>query len=122
MSRCLDGVAVGLFWRALERRLREPGRPAPVAFVDGKQPPVGGRGRDSDARFGRAAGGVATGPTPHAGWTRRAVPEAGEVPPSNAGQKAVARRLIGRREHGGCLPADGPDDAGDRYDAAFAHG
>src|SRR5689334_8206605 len=32
LSRRADGVAVGLFWRAVEERPRAAGAPAPVAF------------------------------------------------------------------------------------------
>ena len=45
MSRRIDGVAVGLLWRALERRLRDGDQPALVAFVDGKPLPVGGNSK-----------------------------------------------------------------------------
>ena len=45
MSRRIDGVAVGLLWRALERRLRDGDQPALVAFVDGKPLPVDGNGK-----------------------------------------------------------------------------
>src|SRR5947209_8538848 len=59
MSRRIDSAGVGLLWRALGRRVRDGGPPALVAFVGGKALPVGGCGKDPDARFGRAAGHVA---------------------------------------------------------------
>jgi hypothetical protein len=52
-SRRRDGAGVALFWRALEQRLRTGGTPALVALVDGKPLPLGGNGKDPDARFGR---------------------------------------------------------------------
>ena len=121
MSRRIDGVAVGLLGRALERRLRDSGRPALVAFVDGKPLPIGGNGKDPDARFGRGAGCLAKGYKLHTVWSNRAMPEAWEITPLNAGEKAVAERLIGRLEYGGYLLADGNDDASYLYEAAFDH-
>lgn len=122
MSRRIDGVAVGLFWRALERRLRDGGPPALVAFVDGKPLPIGGCGRDPDARFGRGAGGVAKGYKLHAVWSTRALPEAWEVTPMNGNEKAEAEALAGRLEYGGYLLGDGNYDASYVYDAAMARG
>jgi DDE family transposase len=122
LSRRLDGVAVGLFWAALERRVREQGRPALVAFVDGKPLPIGGCGKDPDARFGRGAGCVAKGYKLHAVWSTRAVPEAWEVTPMNANEKAVAERLADQLGYGGYLLADGNFDASYVYDAAMARG
>ncbi len=122
MRRRIDGVAVGLLGRALERRLRDSGRPALVAFVDGKPLPIGGNGKDPDARFGRGAGCLAKGYKLHTVWSNRAMLEAWEITPLNAGEKAVAERLIGRLEYGGYLVADGNYDASYLYEAAFDHG
>ena len=122
MSRRVDRVAVGLFWRELERRLREAGEPALVAFVDGKPLPVGGGSKDPDAAWGRGAGCVAKGYKLHAVWSTRPVPEAWEVTPLSAGEKEVAARLVGRLLYGGYLLADGNYDASYRDDAAFAKG
>src|SRR4051794_35605305 len=107
LSRRVDGVAVGLLWRALEQRLRDSGDPALVAFVDGKPLPVGGNSKDADARFGRGAGCVARGYKLHAVWPARPVPEAWEVTPMNGCEKAAAGRLVERLAHGGYLLADG---------------
>src|SRR6476661_3192674 len=98
---------VGLLWRAVEDRLRAAGDPALVAFVDGKPLLVGGCSKDPDAAFGRAAGHVGRGYKLHAVWSTRAVPEAWEVTPLNACEKAAARRLVARLGHGGYLLADG---------------
>lgn len=122
MSRRIDGVAVGLLWRPLERRPRDGGQPALVAFVDGKPLPVGGNSKNPDARFGRGAGCVAKGYKPHTVWSNRAMPEAWEVTPLNANEKAVAEALIGRLEYGGYLLGDGNYDASYVYDAAWAGG
>lgn len=122
MSRRIDGVGVGLFWRALEQRLRGTGRPALVAFVDGKPLPIGGCGKDPDARFGRAAGCVANGYKLHAIWAGRAVPEAWAVTPMNGNEKAVAAGLVAQLDAGGYLLADGNYDASYVYDAAAGRG
>lgn len=122
LSRRIDRVGVGLFWRALEQRLRARGTPALVAFVDGKPLPIGGNGKDPDARFGRGAGSVAKGYKLHAVWSTRPLPEAWTVTPLNANEKAVARELIGQLTYGGYLLGDGNYDASYVYDAAFARG
>jgi hypothetical protein len=122
LSRRIDGVAVGLLWRALEQRLRDSGQPALVAFVDGKPLPIGGNGKDPDARFGRGAGCIAKGYKLHAIWTTRPVPEAWSVTPLNANEKAVAAELIGQLGYGGYLLADGNYDASYVYDAAAERG
>ena len=122
LSRRADGAAVGLLWRALEQRLRDSGRPALVAFVDGKPLPIGGNGKDPDARFGHGAGCIAKGYKLHAVWSTRPVPEAWELTSLNVGEKAVAEKLIGRLDHGGYLLADGNYDASYLYDVADRKG
>src|SRR5437867_2766393 len=122
LSRRIDSVGVGLFWRALEQRLRDSAQPALVAFVDGKPLPIGGNGKDPDARFGRGAGCIAKGYKLHAVWSTRPVPEAWEVTPLNANEKAVAKDLVGQLIHGGYLLGDPNYDASYLYDTAFARG
>src|SRR4051812_27830676 len=122
LSRRVDGVAVGLFWHALEQRLRDSRQPALLAFLDGKPLPIGGNGKDPDARFGHGAGCIAKGYKLHALWSTRPLPEAWEVTPLNANEKAVGRALINQLEYGGYLLADGNYDASYVYDAAAAQG
>jgi hypothetical protein len=122
LSRRIDGAGAALLWRALERRIRDAGPPALVAFVDGKPLPIGGRGKDPDARFGRGAGCFAKGYKLHAVWSTRPLPEAWEVAPLNVSEKVVARRLIGQLEYGGYLLGDGYFDASPLYDAAYERG
>jgi hypothetical protein len=122
VSRRIGGVAVGLVWRAVEARLRAAGGPALVAAIDGKPLPIGGNGKDPDARFGRAAGGIAKGYKLHAVWTARPVPEAWEVAPLNGCEKAAGGRLVGHAGGGGYLLGDGNYDASWLYDAAAAAG
>lgn len=122
MSRRVDQVSTGLFWRALEQRLRGSGHPALLAFLDGKPLPVGGNSKDPDARWGRGAGGLAKGYKLHTVWSSGVLPEAWEVTPLNVGEKTVAYRLIGQLHYGGYLLADGEYDASYLYDRAFAQG
>lgn len=122
MSRRVDHVSTGLFWRALEQRLRGSGHPALLAFLDGKPLPVGGNSKDPDARWGRGAGGLAKGYKLHTVWSRGVLPEAWEVTPLNVGEKTVAYRLIGQLHSGGYLLADGEYDASYLYDRAFERG
>src|SRR5271165_3410055 len=68
LSRRLDGVAVGLFWRRLEQRLRGAGHPALVAVLDGKPLTISGVSKDPDAGYGRAARCKAKGYKLHAVW------------------------------------------------------
>src|SRR5262249_39010835 len=75
ISRRVDSVATGLFWRALEQRVRTTGNPDLLAFIDGKPLPIGGNSKDPDARWGRGTGGVAKGYKLHAVWSNRALPE-----------------------------------------------
>jgi hypothetical protein len=122
MTRRIDSTGVGLLWRALQQRLRDSGQPALIAFVDGKPLPIGGNGKDPDARFGRGAGATANGYKLHAIWSARPVPEAWEVTPLNANEKAVAKELVEQLGYGGYLLGDGNYDASYVYDAAFARG
>ena len=122
LSRRVDGVAVGLFWQALEQRIRNQGTPALLAFIDGKPLPIGGNGKDPDARFGRGAGCVAKGYKLHTIWSTRSVPETWTITPMNGNEKGVAKELIGQLKYGGYLLGDGNYDASYVYDAAFAQG
>jgi hypothetical protein len=122
ISRRIDSPGAGLLWRALERRLRDSGQPALVAFVDGKPLPIGGCGKDPDARFGRGAGATANGYKLHTIWSTRPVPEAWDIKPLDANEKAAAAELVGQLEYGGYLLGDGNYDASYVYDAAMARG
>jgi hypothetical protein len=122
VTRRIDQVGCGLVFHELERRLRERGELHLLAFLDGKPLPIGGSGKDPDARFGRGAGGMAKGYKLHAAWSTRPMPEAWEVTALDVSEKAVARRLIGQLDYGGYLLADGSYDASALYDAAYARG
>jgi len=122
LSRRIDKVGVGLFWRRLEERLRGDGDPALVAFLDGKPLTISGVSKDPDAGYGRAAACKAKGYKLHTVWSNRPLPEAWELTPMNTCEKAVARRLIPQLRHGGYLLGDGNYDASDLYDLAFGQG
>jgi len=122
MSRRVDSVATGVFWRALEQRLRASGSPALLAFLDGKPLPIGGNSKDSDAHWGRGAGGLAKGYKLHAVWSTGVLPETWEVAALNVSKKAVAYRLLEQLHYAGYVLADGEYDASYLYDQAFAHG
>jgi hypothetical protein len=115
LSRRVDGVAVGLLWRAVAQRLRalSAAPPTLLAFLDGKPLPVGGCTKDRDARYGRGAGTMAKGYKRHAVWSNGPLPEAWEVTPLNAEEGAVARRLLPRLRGTGSLLGDGNYDAND---------
>lgn len=123
MSRRIDSAGVALFWRLLQERLRRVASPSLIAFLDGKPLPIGGNSKDSDARFGHAAGGKAKGYKLHAAWSNGALPDAWDVTPLNVHERHVARQvLVPQLSHGGYLLADGHFDASDLFDQAAAQG
>lgn len=124
MSRRVDGVALGLLWRAIEQRLRESSamNPALLAFLDAKPLTVGGATKDPDARYGRAAGVMAKGYKLHTVWSTRAMPETWELTPLNVGETTVAGRLLPQLSGGGYLVADGNYDSSELFDLAWHQG
>jgi hypothetical protein len=123
MSRRVDGVAVGLVWRAVQERMRAAGVPASLlTILDGKALPVGGCTKDPDARYGRGAGTMAKGYKLHTIWSANGMPEAWEVTPLNAAETTVARRLIAQLHGAGYLTADGNYDVNELFDLAWERG
>jgi hypothetical protein len=124
MSRRVDGVAVGLLWRAVEQHLRTLAEQPPglLSFLDGKPLPVGGCTKDPDARYGRGAGVMAKGYKLHTVWSNGPLPDAWEVTPLNADEPKVAERLIPQLCGGGYLVADGNYDVNRLFDLAWQHG
>lgn len=124
MSRRVDGVALGLLWRAIGQRLREfsATQPALLAFLDGKPLTVGGATKDRDARYGRAAGVMAKGYKLHTVWSTRAMPETWELTSLNVGETTAASRLLPQLTGGGYLVADGNYDSSALFDLAWQQG
>jgi len=122
MSRRVDKVSTGLFWRALQERLRSSGHPALLSFMDGKPLPIGGNSKDPDAHWGRSAGGLAKGYKLHAIWSTGNMPQTWEITPMNTDEKKVAKPLMEQLHYGGYLLADGNYDTSELYDRAFARG
>jgi hypothetical protein len=124
MSRRVDGIALGLLWRAIEQRLRELSatQPGLLAFLDAKPLTVGGSTKDPDAQYGRAAGVMAKGYKLHTVWSTRAMPETWELTPMNVAEPTVARRLIPQLTGGGYLVADGNYDSSPLFDLAWEQG
>ena len=124
MSRRIDGVAVGLLWRAVEQRLRAVSGHVPglLAFLDGKALPVGGCTKDPDARYGRGAGVMAKGYKLHTVWSDGPLPEAWEITPLNTDEVKVAERLLPQLSGGGYLLADGNYDVNRLFDRAWCQG
>jgi hypothetical protein len=122
MSRRVDQVATALCWKALEDDLRVHGKATWISYLDGKPLPVGGNSKDSDARWGRGAGGLAKGYKLHAIWSTNVTPEVWEIAPLNVNEKTMARRLIPLLDGGGYLLSDGEYDASDLYDRAQERG
>jgi len=122
VGRRLDGLAVGAFFRELERRLRQRQQVGLLALLDGKPLPVSGVSKDPDAKPGRGAGGKAKGYKLHTLWANRALPEAWEVTPLNEAESTVARRLLRQAPGAGYVLADGNYDASPVFDEAAAGG
>jgi hypothetical protein len=127
VSRRIDGVAMGVFLRAVAEAVRGAGSPALVVVVDGKPLLVGGNSKDPDAAFGRAAGHVGKGYKLHAAWGDKPLPDSWEVTPLNGCEKAAAVRLLADPAVAAAAgPAygvgDGNFDASKVYDAAAAAG
>jgi len=124
MSRRVDGIGLGLLWRAVEERLRalSTQKPPLVSFLDGKSLPVGGCTKDPDARYGRAAGTMAKGYKLHAVWSEEALPQSWEVTALNADETKAAERLIPQLRGGGYLLADGNYDVNRLFDLAWCQG
>jgi hypothetical protein len=124
MSRRIDRVTLGFLWHAVEQHLRAQSvsHPALVAFLDGKPLPVGGASKDPEARFGRAAGGMAKGYKLHTVWSQRALPETWQMTPMNTGESTTARGLLPQLTGGGYLLADGNYDSKELFDRAWQYG
>lgn len=125
MSRRMRSAPVQKLLDLMENALKMTTRPkdadGAVKVIDAKPLPIGGNGKDRDARWGRAAGGLAKGYKFYAVWAEGAVPETWELYPMNVSEKTVARELIARLKSPGYLLGDAQYDSNQLYDWAFEH-
>jgi Transposase DDE domain len=122
LSRRLRSIAVGMIFKALERRVRETVDRRLIQFIDAKPLPVGGATHDHEARYGRAAGVNAKGYKLFALWGMRPMPESWSVAPINVAETAQAPNLISRAPGAGYLLGDSIYDSSTLYDIAWTHG
>jgi hypothetical protein len=122
VGRRIDGLSVGAFLQQLEQELRQRREVSLLGVLDGKPVLVSGVSKDTDAAWGRVAGGRAKGYKLHALWSSRALPEAWEVTPLNVSEKVVAGRLLEQAKGVGYVVGDGNYDASWLFDAAAGRG
>jgi Transposase DDE domain len=122
LSRRLRRVDTAMFMRSLVQRMRQEEDPHLVAVIDAKPLPIGGAGKDPEARCGRGAGMWARGYKLYAVWDGRAVPETYRVYPMNVNENKVAQEMIPDLTHGGYLLGDGEYDANAVFEVAGAAG
>jgi len=122
MSRRLRSRAVKEFLAAMGRRLAGRRSPCMVKLIDGKPLPISRHSQDSDARFGRGAGGLDKGYKLHAIWGNSSIPEAFSVQPMNRDERCVAEVMIPQLKGEGYLLADANYDSRRLYDLSATHG
>lgn len=118
MSRRLRAPATTLLLEAMAATFRQPAQQNDVQIIDAKPLPVGGYTKDSDARWGRAAGGHWKGYKFFAIWGRGPMPIAWKVAAMSTSEKRVARELIPQLRGTGHLLGDNQYDASRLYDLA----
>jgi Transposase DDE domain len=126
MSRRLRTAAVQDLLLLMEAALREvsrdPETEAAPLVADGKPLVVGGYSKDSDAKFGRAAGGFARGYKFEAFWGNAAMPEVWGVWSMNVNEKVMAKELVAHLPGTGWIFGDAEYDGNELYDTCFEHG
>lgn len=122
LSRRLRRVDTALFMRSLVLRVRQEADPRLIAVIDAKPLPIGGAGKDPEARCGRGAGMWARGYKLYTVWGSRPVPETYRVYPMNVSEDKVAEEIIPELTHGGYLLGDGEYDAKAVFEVAGAAG
>lgn len=119
MSRRLRHQSVIRLFDALADVLRQCGHRSRIKIIDGKPLPVSRHSRDSDARFGRGAGGLNKGYKLYAIWPeKQAFPDSWEVLPMNASEAKVGCHLVENLNQSGYLLGDSAYDNNRLYDAA----
>lgn len=121
MSRRLESAAVHAFQTALAARIHGTGDADLIELIDGKPLTVGGCSKDPDAKWGRAAGGMARGYKLYSIWSRHPFPDAWDVRPLNVNEVRVAQDLVPQLEGAGYLLADTQYDSSPLHDLCLAH-
>lgn len=91
-------------------------------YIDGKPLPVSRHSQDTDARFGRGAGGKDRGYKLHAIYAESGRPLAWQVHPLNVDERCVAHDLIAELNGEGYLLGDAYYDANALHDRAAEYG
>lgn len=93
-----------------------------VRMIDGKPLAVSGVTKDSDAGYGRGAGGMQKGYKLYAVWATGPLPLAWALAPMNRSEKTMARQLIPTLPGEGYLLGDPEYDCNPLYDLAHDAG
>jgi hypothetical protein len=93
-----------------------------VQIIDGKPLAVSGVSKDSEAGYGRGAGGNQKGYKLHTVWGSGPMPIAWGLAPMNVSEKTMASHLIPTLPGGGYLLGDSQYDANPLYDLAAEAG
>ena len=120
MSRRLKTASMHDFQTALEKRIRGTSDSGLIGLIDGKSLTVGGCSKDPDAKWGRAAGGMARGYKLHVIWSRHPFPDAWDVRPLNVNEVRVAHDLIPQLEGEGYLLGDTQFDSSRLHDLCWS--
>jgi len=118
LSRRLARPSLQQGLRQLEQALAACWPEKSLKFIDAKPLPVGGCSKDPDARYGRAAGGYATGYKFHAIKDAGGPVRAWQLEPMSVAEPPVARRLLRQVQGPGQLVGDADYDANVLYDQA----
>lgn len=123
MSRRLRTAGVRQLLEELEQRvLRPQGATSLVWAVDGKPLVISGCSKDSQAGYGRAAGGMARGYKLHLVLGSDAVVAAWRIAPMNKDERVMARRMLRTAEVQGYVLADGNYDSNKVYETCWQRG
>jgi IS5 family transposase len=122
MSRRLQQADTREFLDQLAKRLAGSDRPQLLKIVDGMPLTISRHSQDSEATFGRGAGGLNKGYKLHAIYGQSVMPLAWQVHPMNLDERHGAAELLGQLKDEGYLLADRNYDANWFYDAAAQHG
>lgn len=123
MSQRLRSPRVRELLMAMEAELnRQTTSRVAVHVIDAKPLPIGSSSKDSEARWGRAAGGFAKGYKFYAVWGGAATPHVWELRSMNVQEQQMAKLMIPRLPAGGMLLGDAIYDSSKLYELAHEHG